>query len=227
MNAPEDGPTGPNTRHVLLLIAAGVLSLSAFVTPSDGRGLSVIGGNRDRPVHSSGGQRPHFNPELLPQRTYNKPRYMDDRLDWCLTWATDCGRPAALFFCNRRRFEDVADFGPDQVGRSAQTRLIGSGQVCNGDFCTAFSHITCKGPISSNRVFGNPVWKEHRLDLCREWATNCGKPAADAFCREKSFTESMHYVPDPEPGRSTTRVIGTDQICSGRFCTGFQQIICR
>jgi hypothetical protein len=159
--------------------------------------------------------------------TYDKPRYMDDRLDWCLTWGTNCGRPVAVTFCNRRRFEDAVDFGPDKVGRSAQTRLTGSNQICNGDFCTAFSHITCRGRINRGRVFANPVWKEHRLDVCLQWATNCGKPAADAFCKAKGFTESMSDVPDLEPGYATTRVIGTDQICDGNFCKGFQQIICR
>jgi hypothetical protein len=90
-------------------------------------------------------------------KTFNKPRYNNDRLDWCLTWAANCGKPAAVTFCNRRRFTDALVFRAEVVGKSAQTRLLGSNEVCNGhDFCTAFAYITCTGEIESHRVFTNP-----------------------------------------------------------------------
>lgn len=47
--------------------------------------------------------------------TFDRPRYGDDRLDWCLTWGADCGQPAALEFCHRRRFDNVQGFGPEKV----------------------------------------------------------------------------------------------------------------
>ncbi len=159
--------------------------------------------------------------------TFDRPRHMDDRLDWCLTWGTNCGQPAALAFCQRRRFEHVQGFDAEKVGRSARTRLIGTNQTCDGDFCTAFLQITCSGKVPSSRVFANPVNNGHRLDVCREWGANCGKPAADAFCQAKGFSESMQHTVDPEPGYASTRVISSGQICQGNFCTGFQQIICR
>ncbi len=167
-------------------------------------------------------------PASAQDKTFNQPRYFDDRLDWCLTWGTDCGKPAALAFCNRRRFEDVVVFRAEVVGKSARTRLIGSNQVCSGQsFCTAFAYITCTKPISNERVFANPVWNGNRLDACLQWGANCGKPAADAFCRANYFSESFHSVLDAEPGRSTTRLIGTNQVCNQPFCVGFQQIICK
>jgi hypothetical protein len=159
--------------------------------------------------------------------TFNKPRYMDDRLDWCLNWGANCGQPAALEFCHRRRFENVQGFEPEKVGRSARTRLMGTGQTCDGDFCTAFLQITCAGRIPSTRVFANPENNGYRLDVCREWGANCGKPAADAFCVAQGFRGSLHHTPDPEPGRNSTRVISSGQICEGKSCTGFQQIICQ
>jgi len=159
--------------------------------------------------------------------TYDRPRYMDDRLDWCLNWGANCGQPAALEFCRRRRFENVQRFDPEKVGRSARTRLIGSGQTCDGDFCTGFLQITCAGRIPNERVFANPENNGHRLDVCRDWGANCGKPAADAFCAARGFRGSLHHTADPEPGRSSTRVIGSGQVCTGSFCTGFQQIICQ
>ena len=102
----------------------------------------------------------------VESRTFKQPRYLDDRLDWCVKWGFECGKPAALAFCHRRRFEDATAFEAEVVGRSAQTRLLGSEQVCNADFCTAFSYITCSGPIGTDRVFANPTYKGYRLDVC-------------------------------------------------------------
>ena len=162
---------------------------------------------------------------LGEDKTFNQPRWFDDRLDWCLTWATNCGKPAADNFCKRRRFSGASNFAADPgVGH---TRVSSTNQVCKGSFCTGFKFITCTGAIPHNQVFANPVWKGHRLDVCLTWATNCGKPAADAFCRNKGFAESIHSVADPEAGRSKTRLIGTDQICDKNFCVGFQMITCR
>jgi hypothetical protein len=160
--------------------------------------------------------------------TYNKPTYIDNRLDWCQTWGTNCGKPAADAFCNRQRFARARVFRAEVVGKSAATRLIGSREICsNQDFCTAFAYITCEERIPSERVFVNPVWKDQRLDACVQWATNCGKPAADAFCKSKGFSESFEAELDAQPGYAPTRLIGTDQICKESFCTGFQQIICK
>ena len=167
-------------------------------------------------------------PVAAQDKTYNKPRHGDTRLDWCLTWGTDCGRPAAVDFCNRRRYADVVVFRAEKVGKSEPTTLIGSNQVCSGhDFCTAFAYITCTGPIPTERVFANPVWKDRRLDFCLRWGADCGKPAADTFCRAKGYSDALHAVPDAKPGYAPTRVISSDHICDKPFCRGFQQIICR
>ena len=113
------------------------------------------------------------------------------------------------------------------MGRSEPTRLIGSDQVCSGqDFCTAFAFITCSGPIPAKRVFANPAWKGHRLDVCLNWGADCSKPAADAFCRAEDYSDAFHAVSDAELGYASTRVIGSDLICDQLYCRGFQQIIC-
>jgi hypothetical protein len=160
-------------------------------------------------------------------RTYNKPRFMDQRLDWCLQWGVNCGKPVADAFCNRRRFANARVFRAEVVGLSEPTRLFGTGQECRGSFCTAFAYITCENPIPPERIFANPKWDGQRLDVCLQWATNCGKPAADAFCRAKHFTESMASFPDAQPGYTPTKVISSGQVCTGSFCTGFQEIICK
>ena len=76
-------------------------------------------------------------------RTFPRPRIDGMRLDWCLTWARDCGRPAANAFCERRGFEAAMDFSNEpNVGVREPTRLI-TGQICNGDFCNGFGFIAC------------------------------------------------------------------------------------
>jgi hypothetical protein len=167
-------------------------------------------------------------PAAAQDRTYNQPTYRGHRLDWCLNWGSACGKPAAVAFCNSRRYTDVVVFRPEVVGKSAPTRPIGTDQVCSGqDFCTAFAYVTCTGPIPNDRVFANPSWNQKRLDVCLQWGTNCGKPAADAFCRTKGFSGSLYSRPDPEPGYGATSLIGTNQVCDQSFCRGFQQIICK
>jgi hypothetical protein len=159
-------------------------------------------------------------------QTYTPPHH-DVRLDWCLTWGANCGRPAALAFCNRRRYEDVADFSAQKVGRSEPTRTFGSNETCSGqDFCTAFASITCTRPIARERIFANPSLGENRQDNCREWSANCGKPAADAFCQRNGFSSSFQSSVEAERSSGPTQVISNGQVCT-RNCVGFQQIICQ
>lgn len=161
------------------------------------------------------------------EHLFIKPRWFDERLDWCLNWGTECGQPPADNFCKRRRYTGARDFEADpNIGRSGPTRLSGSNQVCNQSFCTGFKFITCFGPIPSDRIFVNPIWNGDRLDVCLTWATNCGKPVADAYCRKKGFSNSFYSVADAKPGYARTRLIGTNQICD-QNCVGFQMIVCQ
>jgi hypothetical protein len=176
-------------------------------------------------AHQASTQQPSASTESWP---YEQPFWLGQRLDWCLTWGAGCGRPAALAYCQRNRFEDVLSFSPEVVGKSVPTRLFGSNEVCSGFAnCTAFASIICTKPIPHNRVFANPEWKRTRLDVCLQWGTNCGKPVADAYCRAKKFSQAFAFAQDLVPGDVPTRVMGTDQICTGPGCRGFQQIICQ
>ena len=166
------------------------------------------------------------------EHTFKKPRWgsNDLRLDWCLNWGTDCGKPAADNFCMRRRYTAALDFAVEpNIGALEPTIVSGSNQVCNKNTCDGFKYITCYGEIPSNRIFANPVWNRHRLDECFTWDTGCGKPAADAFCTEKGFSRSFYYYLDVEPSSVNTLTIGTNQICNVNdyYCRGFQMIICQ
>jgi len=159
-------------------------------------------------------------------RTWNAPRLGDDRLDWCMGIARECGAAPALEYCKRKRFDGVAAFDPERVGRRATTRTIGTNQTCsNSDGCTAFRYITCTGRVESFRIHNNPVLNGRRLDACmRSASTVCGQPVADEFCRRKRFSRASHFRPDEDRGNSPTQLLSGQQ-CE-RTCRGFQQIIC-
>lgn len=84
-----------------------------------------------------------------------------------------------------------------------------------------------KRPPAASHVFQNPMWRGYRLDWCRQWATDCGKGAADAFCRAKGYQKAKSWEQDPNIGRhSPTYVIETGQICKENSCDGFRHIEC-
>jgi tetratricopeptide (TPR) repeat protein len=65
-----------------------------------------------------------------------------------------------------------------------------------------------------------------RLDWCREWSRQCGKAAADEFCRRQGFAEAAAFARASRVGERT-QVIGTGQICHNPSCDGFASITCR
>jgi hypothetical protein len=75
--------------------------------------------------------------------------------------------------------------------------------------------------------FVNPKVGIFRLDWCKIWAGQCGKPAADRFCQTKGFVQSNNFEEAVDIGASTpTVVIGTGQQCADPACDGFTFITC-
>ena len=88
------------------------------------------------------------NPSEKPVPTvhemFNAPTWMGDRLDWCLNWSGDCGKPAAKAFCRAKGYEWVNKLDIDpKIGSLHRTRLIGTGTVCDQSFCDGFKFIEC------------------------------------------------------------------------------------
>jgi hypothetical protein len=80
-----------------------------------------------------------------------------------------------------------------------------------------------KGRRAGKR-FPNPTVNGMRVDLCLHWAQQCGKPAADAFCRLSGYGgSSAHQVVHDRP---PTYVIGDKKVCNQGFCDGFSSITC-
>ena len=80
---------------------------------------------------------------------------------------------------------------------------------------------------AENQAFANPKVSGDRLDLCLNWGSGCGKPAADAWCVSKGFVNSSSHVVANDIGASTpTRLITTGAVCDQGFCDGFAEVTC-
>ncbi len=97
---------------------------------------------------------------------------------------------------------------------------------------TMASWITPAPSFGSHNVpsatFNQPSINGYRLDWCREWGTDCGQGAANAFCHYKGYTNAGYWRIDPNIGaHSPTQVIDTGQICNQSFCDSFEVIRCQ
>ena len=73
---------------------------------------------------------------------YVKPMAGNRRLDWCLTWATDCGKPAANFYCKTQGHDKAVSFKiASDIGK---TRLLKTGEKCTQPDCDGFKYIDCE-----------------------------------------------------------------------------------
>ncbi len=74
-------------------------------------------------------------------RRFKNPDYNGVRIDWCLTWAQNCGKPAADHFCRLMGYRHSNNFGiAHDIG---YTRVLKTNQICNKPFCDGFSYIDC------------------------------------------------------------------------------------
>ena len=62
------------------------------------------------------------------------------RLDWCLHWGRDCGKPAADAFCQMYGYADAESW---KTEGGLTTFVLGDGKICKGG-CDGFSSINCR-----------------------------------------------------------------------------------
>ncbi len=77
-------------------------------------------------------------------------------------------------------------------------------------------------------TFNDPIYKGYRLDWCLEWGSQCGKPAADAWCKAKGYGAGAYsFKIAPHIGSRTPTILFTsEEICDQDFCDGFSKIVC-
>jgi hypothetical protein len=163
------------------------------------------------------------------EASFGAPKWKGDRLDWCQSWSTGCGKAAADAFCQATGYQNATAFEQaPNIGASQRTRLIATGAVCDQDFCDGFKSITCFKPNPTTVVINQPKWQGDRLDWCSNWSTGCGKAAADAFCKASGFQPAVNYQQAADIGSTQrTRLIATGAVCDQNFCDGFKYIECK
>jgi hypothetical protein len=87
--------------------------------------------------------------------------------------------------------------------------------------------IVAGDAFAGTETIAKPMFNGKRLDWCANWTDDCGKPAADAFCKTQGYGEATVFKRDPHIGGvSPTRVISTGAVCDLAHCDGFLEITC-
>ena len=149
-------------------------------------------------------------------------------LDVCREFGSNCGKPAADAFCHSRGYRTASKFEiHPSVGHTA---TFSEHRICDGPVCGGFWWIDCVGTAT---VFETPwitasIAGEARLDWCRDWESNCGKPAADAYCQSRGLSKgALSFEIDPHVNLFTATING-QRVCEGtkRNCDSFKRIEC-
>jgi len=77
---------------------------------------------------------------FLPKSGFPNPTANGAPVDWCATYANNCGAGGAAQFCQQHGFSTALSWQTFNPGR---TFVLGSNQFCNGSFCTGFSFVRC------------------------------------------------------------------------------------
>ena len=185
-------------------------------------------------------------------KTFENPMIGTNRLDWCSDWGKGCGAEAATAWCKSNAYDRSVNVqqAPD-IGASAPTKLIATGEVCDQSYCDGFASITCATaelpavappttpealaadaaapadvPLvakTADEMFKNPMYEGVRLNWCLNGQSGCGKKAAEAWCVQQGFStaKDFKYVSGVKP----TIQIGTGETTK-KAAKGFSRITC-
>ena len=91
----------------------------------------------------------HIDHAALAQgsKTFNNPMIRGYRLDWCLHWGKQCGKPAANAWCAKKMGKAdgyaISWKQATNIGASTPTYVLGDKKVCGQQFCDGFQWIKC------------------------------------------------------------------------------------
>ena len=158
------------------------------------------------------------------------PQYHHQRLSYCLAGNHICGKPVADRYCQ--------DLGYVRAHRATIAHNVGltsyldKKACCKGWHCAGFKLIRCEASAEHHptrnyyyryKKFVVPRFRHHRIDWCYQNDHQCGKPAAQAFCRHMGYAKATEYMPETQ--LAATQALGNQKLCFG-FCKGFASIVC-
>jgi hypothetical protein len=79
--------------------------------------------------------------------------------------------------------------------------------------------------VSEGHVYPVPMMNGAPVDACASWGTDCGKPAADQFCRTQGWQAATDFTSVLD---SRTWVIGSNRYCQAGpgTCGGLRNVTC-
>lgn len=185
-------------------------------------------------------------------KTFENPMIGTNRLDWCADWGKGCGADAATAWCKTNAYDhSVAVQQATDIGASAPTKLIATGEVCDQSYCDGFTSVTCAtaelptapppttpeapaadadvpaaAPVvakTADEMFKNPMHEGVRLNWCFDGQSGCGEKAAEAWCAQQGFStaKDFKYVSGVKP----TIQIGSGETTK-KGAKGFSRVTC-
>ena len=163
--------------------------------------------------------------KLFPEPRQGQDGSGNMRVDWCLNWAANCGKPAAEAFCQARDFRQATSFQSQQTG--GPTWVAGDRKICLQPACTALAAITCEGEAERRswtivEEIPDPTINHLPIATCLHPFRDCGKPTADSFCRAIGFTHASGFF--EAPGSGSVVHFGDGANCLG--CRALKGVIC-
>ena len=193
-----------------------------------------------------------FGLAVAENKTFENPMIGTNRLDWCADWGKGCGAEAATAWCKTNAYDhSVAVQQAPDIGATAPTKLIATGEVCDQSYCDGFTSITCAtaelpvaatpttpeapaadatAPVpapqvaeTASEIFKNPAQDGVRLNWCFDGEAGCGKKAAEAWCAQQGFSgaKDFKYVSAIKP----TIQIGTGKT-NKKASKAFSRVTC-
>ena len=159
------------------------------------------------------------------QLIFESPRVKGVLLDWCYSWAKDCGQLPADRFCALNGLGKAADFERKNGPLGEPTRLISTGAFCDEDYCATYEYIACTPAPKAAGYFEKPMIKGQRVDWCYALSDQCGEKAANRFCSSQGFAKAASYQIEENIGTSV--VLSTGETCAAGKCDGFAFIQCK
>ena len=137
---------------------------------------------------------------------------------------TEPGSPVDLTGVEGRRVSATGELLPGDVFLVEEESLVDRGPC---DDAAGYSGRPgwMPGDASDEGVrFPDPLVDGVPLDYCLHWGRDCGRPAADAWCRARGFAAASAF--EVRLQSPPTRVLATGQVCDEVHCDRMVSVTC-
>lgn len=164
-------------------------------------------------------------------RNFWQPTFHKARLAYCTLDGKSCGKAVANRYCQMLGY----DLASENIiaYNLGLTHYLSTNAVCKGWRCNGFMTIGCvtslthqppKAYAYSKKRFAKPRFNQFRIDWCYARNKGCGSRAANSFCSRLGYMKAVSFI--KETKIAATKTIGSQELCFGNACSGFETIVC-